>query len=187
MIATTDKTASDKSAWLSATDFALQHKISERTLYRWLAAGRVLSREMGGLTYYRLADSQSPQETSEDYSDLSEQLSQLMQNLATVYLKMSDTDTRIRQLEQFQNQLESFQKSADQSKLLAEISKREAERERSDRERFEKELQFTRDALELERKRSARLAIVATLPFWRLSLKRRLLVEALAMPNELKG
>ena len=156
MNAMTDKTANDKSGWLNATDFAARHKISERTLYRWLAAGRVLSKEINNLTYYRLADSQAGIETSDTSADLSEQLSQLMQNLASVYLRMADTDARLQQLEQLQDHIESLQKSADQSKLLAEISKREAERERSDRERLERDLQITKDALDVERRRSAR-------------------------------
>jgi dynactin complex subunit len=187
MNATTDKTASDKPQWLSATDFAASHRISERTLYRWLAVGRVLSKEMGGLTYYRSTDSQQNTEASEDTSDLSVQLSQLVQNLANVYLRMSDTESRIQQLEQSHLQIEAIQKAVDQSKLLAEISKREAERERSERERFERELQSTKEALEMERRRSSRLAIVATLPWWKPSLKRRLLSEALALPHDLKG
>lgn len=205
----------DPEGWAGADELATRHAVSRRTIFRWLAAGQVTSRDVAGVTQYRVVGARAPGKprgatppppsvTSAppgeradlaDHADrvegaesgrhaAGEPLPELVAELAE---RLERVETLVAQVghraptREARGEARSAAGELEQARLLTELATRHAEQSRADLIETKRVLAETRRALEIERERAYRLALVATLPWWQLRARREMLAEIAAM------
>jgi hypothetical protein len=218
----------DAEAWAGADELAVRHAVSRRTIFRWLAAGQVVSRELEGVTQYRVVGAHAPakgpraptppppavgptspggpSEMSEGVQSVEDSKNversdastapgaESSGHAAAVALPALDAEVAevTDRLERLERKLEAgvapkppdartLSRELEQARLLTELATRHAEQSRKDLDETKKLLADTRRALEIERERAYRLALVATLPWWQFRVRREMLAEIAAM------
>lgn len=185
--------------WSTADELAARHAVSRRTIFRWLSAGQVVSREEAGVTQYRVVGARpaakplrpgsttlgAPERAErapggddarlaspERLADLVEELAQ---RLGRVEAQL-DEDAAAHEAD-----VRGTARELEQARLLTELAQRHAEHSRADLDEVKAHLADALRALDVERERAYRLALVATLPFWQFGARRAMLAEIAAM------
>ncbi len=189
--------------WATADELAQRHAVSRRTVFRWLSAGQVVSREEAGITQYRVVGARAPTHgpanppprsprgglasaASERLDGgegarasaperLEEVVEDLAQRLGRVEAQLDEEATA------HEADVRGSARELEQARLLTELAQRHAERSRADLDEVKARLADALRALDVERERAYRLALVATLPFWQFAARREMLAEIAAM------
>jgi hypothetical protein len=183
--------------WSTADDLAARHAVSRRTVFRWLSAGQVVSREEAGVTLYRVVGARPAarparivatnglaQRLHEPGADdvraaspegLAEAIEELAARLGRVEAQLDEEAAA------HEADVRGSARELEQARLLTELAQRHAEHSRADLDEVKARLEETLRALDVERERAYRLALVATLPFWQFGARREMLAEIAAM------
>lgn len=191
-------------AWSTADELAARHAVSRRTIFRWLSAGQVVSRDEAGVTQYRVvgarpatkpariaptsglarrhepdADADAASAADDAHAASSEGLAEAVEELA---LRLGRVEAQLdEEAAAHEADVRGSARELEQARLLTELAQRHAERSRADLDEVKARLDETLRALDVERERAYRLALVATLPFWQFGARREMLAEIAAM------
>lgn len=175
--------------WSTADELAARHAVSRRTIFRWLSAGQVVSREEAGVTMYRVvgarpaakparalaANGAGEDARSASPERLADVVAELAQRLGRVELQLDEEAAA------HEADVRGSARELEQARLLTELAQRHAERSRADLDEVKERLDDALRALDVERERAYRLALVATLPFWQFGARREMLAGIAAM------
>lgn len=228
-----DRAEESAPGWATADELATRHAVSRRTIFRWLASGQVASRDVAGVTQYRLVAARAPTKGAtrgatppppavatlgttigatigatgpepEDARARAERIAEdelarrhegepLSELAAELAERLERVEAQVGQLAHARGASSTSSASPraadaraaagelEQARLLTELATRHAEQSRADLVETKRQLADARRALEIERERAYRLALVATLPWWQFRARRAMLAEIAAM------
>ena len=78
--------------WMSINQIAKRHRITVRTAYRWLKAGKLESRSDGGVSQYRVTDKAKDMPDMPDLKPILKRLESLESHVAKLEARLDEVD-----------------------------------------------------------------------------------------------